>query len=61
MRSGRFGFREEPEKKDEPRASVMPEHRPTVDPFFADAVFKEFTPEETEMVQEKVGGGKCSR
>ena len=38
---------------DAPRASVMPEHLPSVDPLFLDAVFKEFAPED---IREKTVG-----
>jgi len=53
MRSARFGFREAPEKKEAPRASVMPPHM-EVDPIFLDGVFRMFTPEEEKMVEEKL-------
>jgi len=32
----------------------MPEHMASVDPTFADAAFRPFTPEEKKMVEEKV-------
>ena len=39
-------------KKDEHRASRMPDHLPSVDPLFMDAVFKAFAPEDIEEKEE---------
>lgn len=54
MRSARFGFRESPLQKEEHRASVMPDHLQSIDPFFLDGVFRMFTPEQEKMVEEKI-------
>ena len=40
----------------EPRASIMPPHLPTVDPLFIHGVFNEFTPDEKALL-EKAGRG----
>jgi len=43
-----------PDCDEEHRGSRMPEHLPSVDPLFHDAVFKEFAPDE-DTIQEKEG------
>ena len=56
MRSARFGFREtlkEEEPAEEPRASRMPPHMPSIDPAFLDAIRE--VPEDA--AREKEGRG----
>lgn len=56
LRSARFGFREAPEAA-APRASVMPDPLPSVDPLFHDAAFRGFEPETPDQAEAFRGKG----